>query len=316
MGRRDTAAGSIGRLTWRQSIKTYNVLYLLLIPGIVYYVVFRYLPMVGIAIAFQKYAPFSGVKGIFTSQWIGLYWFNKFFKSVYAWQLIRNSLVISLKKLVWGFPAPIILALLLNAVPSLRFKKTVQTISYLPHFLSMVVICSIVRTITSTDGGIINAIIKGLGAEPVFFIGSNKYFQGVLVVTDIWRLTGWSSIVYLAAITTIDPELYEAATVDGASWFRKIVHITLPSIAAIISLLLILRCGDLLNAGFEQIFLLYSSVVYETADIIDTYVYREGLNNLNYSYSTAVNVFKSVVALVLVLTSNYFAKKMGQESIW
>ena len=189
-------------------------------------------------------------------------------------------------------------------------------ISYLPHFLSAVVVASIVRTITATDGGLINLIIMKLGGQPIFFLGSNKYFQGTLVLTELWKTIGWNSIIYLAAMTGIDPSLYEAATVDGANWHHKIWHVTLPAIAPIISLMLILRCGELMNAGFEMTFNLYSSAVYETGDIIDTYVYREGLTNMNYSYSTAVNVFKSVVSLVLVLGSNFGAKAMGQEGIW
>lgn len=304
------------RLSWQRSFRKYWVLYLLLIPGVLWYVVFKYLPMIGIVIAFEKYTPFSGLDGIFNSKWVGLYWFEKFVNSVYAPRLIRNTLMISVKKLVVCFPAPIILAILLNAVSGRKFKKSIQTISYLPHFLSIVVVSSIVRMVTSTDGGLINSVIKFLGGQPISFLGSNQHFQGVLVLSDLWKTIGWNSIVYLAAMTGIDPELYEAANVDGANWFRKIVHITLPAIAPLISLMLILRCGELLNAGFEQCFLLYSEVVYETGDIIDTYVYREGLVSLNYSYSTAVNVFKSIVAMILVLGSNFVAKKMGQEGIW
>lgn len=311
-----SGAAAVSRLTWRRSFRKYWMLYCMLIPGVLWYLLFKYLPMGGIVIAFQKYPPFSGLQGIFNSKWVGLKNFEKFFKSVYAARLIRNSLVISLKKLVVCFPASIILAILLNAIPGVRYKKTIQTVSYLPHFLSTVVVCSIVRTVTSTDGGIINVIIKAFGGEPIFFIGSNDYFQSVLVVTELWKTIGWNSIVYLAAMTGIDPELYEAATVDGADWYHKIFHVTLPAIAPIVSLMFILRCGELLNAGFEQVFLLYSPSVYQTADIIDTYVYREGLVNLNYSYSTAVNLFKSVVAMVLVLGSNFFAKKLGQEGIW
>lgn len=287
-----------------------------MIPGILWYVLFKYLPMFGIVIAFEKYGPFTGIQGMFTSKWVGWYWFRKFFKSAYAGRLIRNSLVISLKKLIVCFPSSIILAILLNAIPGTKYKKSIQTISYLPHFLSTVVICSIVRTVTSSDGGIINMIIMAFGGKPIFFLGSNTYFQGVLVVTELWKTIGWNSIIYLAAMTGIDPELYEAATVDGANWHHKIWHITLPAIAPIVSLMLILRCGELMNAGFEMTFNLYSSSVYETGDIIDTYVYREGITNMNYSYSTAVNVFKSVVSLVLVLGSNFASKAMGQEGIW
>ena len=304
------------KLTWKKSFKKYAWLYVLLIPGVLWYIIFKYLPMFGIVIAFEKYGPFTGIKGMFTAKWVGWYWFRKFFKSIYAKRLITNSLVISLKKLIVCFPSSILLAILLNAIPGRTFKKSIQTISYLPHFLSAVVVASIVRTITSTDGGLINLVIRALGGEPVFFLGSNKYFQGVLVVTELWKTIGWNSIIYLAAMTGIDPALYEAATVDGANWHHKIWHITIPAIAPIISLMLILRCGELMNAGFEMTFNLYSAAVYETGDIIDTYVYREGLTNMNYSSATAVNVFKSVVSLVLVLGSNFIAKRMGQEGIW
>ena len=303
-------------LSVRRSFKKYMLLYLMAFLPMVWYIIFKYLPMFGIVIAFQKYSPFSGVSGIFHSNWVGLYWFRRFFKSIYASRLIGNSLVISLKKLVVCFPSSIILAVLLNSIPGKMFKKTIQTISYLPHFLSAVVVCSIVRTVTTTDGGLINQVIKLFGGQPIAFLGSNKYFQGVLVLTDLWKTIGWNSIIYLAAMTGIDPELYEAATVDGANWHHKIWHVTLPAIAPIISLMFILRCGELLNAGFETTFLLYSEPVYQTGDIIDTYVYREGLVSLNYSYSTAVNVFKSVVALVMVLGSNFIAKRLGQEGIW
>lgn len=307
---------AIGRLTWKQSFTRYWLLYLMLIVPVCYYIIFKYLPMVGVLIAFKKYQPFSGIPGIFTSKWVGLYWFEKFFKSKYAVTLITNSLVISVKKLIVCFPAAIVLAVMLNSVNNLRFKKVVQTISYLPHFLSIVVVCSIVRSVTSIDGGIVNGVIKMLGGEPIVFLGSNDHFQGTLVVSDLWRTIGWNSIVYLAAMSSIDPSLYEAATMDGAEWYHRIWHVTLPAIAPIISLMFILRCGELLNAGFEQIFNLYSSNVYETGDIIDTFVYREGLKNLNYSYSTAVNLFKSVIAMILVLGSNFFSKKLGQEGIW
>ena len=304
------------KLTWRQSFKQYWLLYLMLLVPVAYYVVFKYLPMVGITIAFKNYKPFDGIKGIFSSPWVGLKWFEKFFKSKYAYRIIRNSFVISFKKLIVCFPASILLAVMLNGVNNLRFKKTIQTVSYLPHFLSAVVVCSIVRSITSVDGGIVNAIVKAFGGKPIVFVGDNKYFQPLLVVTDLWKGIGWNSIVYLAAMTNIDPSLHEAATVDGAEWYHRIWHVTLPAIAPIISMMFILRCGELLNAGFETIFNLYSSNVYETGDIIDTYVYREGLKNMNYSYSTAVNLFKSVLAMVMVLGSNWVSKKLGQEGIW
>ena len=308
-----------GQLTLQRSFKLYKVLYLMMIPGILFYILFKYVPMVGLLIAFEDYQPFSGFSGIFsglTEHWVGLKWFKRFLSSIYAERLIGNSFTISFKKLLFGFPTPIMLAILLSSLTHKRYTKFVQTVSYLPHFLSTVIICSIVRTVTSTDGGLINMIIKAFGGTPIFFIGRNDTFQGTLVATTVWSTIGWNSIIYLAAITGIDPALYEAATVDGADWHQKIWHVTLPALAPIISLMLILRCGDLLDAGFDQILQLYSSMVYKKGDIIDTYVYREGLLNLKYSYSTAVNMFKSVLALVLVLSSNFAAKKMGQEGIW
>lgn len=306
----------LDRWTWRDSFKKYWVLYLMLIPGVVYFILMKYVPMVGVLIAFQDYKPLSGWHGIFNSNWVGLKWFTRFFNSKYAPRIIGNSLIISFYKLLFGFPAPIALAILLNELPFKRFKKGVQTISYLPHFLSMVIVCSLVRTLTSVDGGLINAVIKYFGGEPIYFLGSKQYFRGILVVSSIWQSIGWGSIIYLAAMSGIDPQLYEAATVDGANWYHRIWHITLPTILPIVSLMLILRTGELLDAGFEQVYLLYSPVVYEVADIIDTYVYRSGLEDLNYSSATAVSVFKSVVAMALVLSTNFVTKKMGQEGIW
>lgn len=314
--RKKDARLSIRPLSLRTSVRRYWLLYLLMIPGILYFLVFKYIPMAGILMGFKQYSPFSGFEGVFTSDWAGLHWFKRFLSSVYAGRVIRNSLVISLKKLVVCFPAAVILALMLDSVRNLRFKRTIQTISYLPHFLSMVVVASIVRALVSVDGGLINAVLKLFGRAPVVFLGSKQHFHGILVLSDLWRTVGWSSIVYLAAISAIDPELYEAAKVDGASWYQQIWHVTLPGIAPIVSLMLILRSGDLLDAGFEQIFLLYSPTVYEVADIIDTYVYREGLLNLNYAYATAVNVFKSLIALLMVLSTNWLAKRLGHEGVW
>lgn len=304
------------RWTWKKSIRKYWVLYLLLIPGVVYFLVMKYVPMAGVLIAFEDYKPFSGWEGIFSSKWVGFKWFERFFASKYAWRIIRNSFLISFYKLLWGFPAPILLALLLNEIPREKYKRTIQTVSYLPHFLSTVIVCSLVRTITSIDGGLVNALIQGLGAEPVFFLGSNQHFRSVLVISTIWKEIGWGSIIYLAAMTNVDPQLYEACVVDGGTLRHRIWHVTIPAIAPIVSLMLILRTGELLEAGFEQIFLLYSPSVYEVSDIIDTYVYRDGLQNLNYASATAVSVFKSVVAMVLVLSTNMISRKMGQEGIW
>lgn len=294
----------------------YKLYYMLILPGILYYLVFHYIPMFGIIIAFKDVSPFEGIQGIINGEWVGLKHFMRFFKSIYFWSIIRNTLTISLYKLAFGFPAPIILALLLNEVKNKHFKKTVQTISYLPHFISMVVVAGLLTNVLSTQNGIINEVIKFFGKEPIFFLGDSKYFRSVLVTSGIWQGVGWGSIIYLAAITGIDMELYEACLMDGGNRWKQTWHITLPGIRNIIVLMLILAIGGLLNAGFEQILLLYSPSVYDVSDIIDTYVYREGLINANYSFSTAIGLLKSVIAMILIMGSNYIAKKFELEGIW
>lgn len=291
-------------------------IYMLIAPGILYYIVFKYIPMFGVIIAFKDYEPFLGVEGIFTSPWVGLTHIRNFLSSYYSLQVLRNTFVISLLRIVWGFPAPIILALMLNEVRNSKFKRVVQTISYLPYFLSVVIVCGIVRSVTSTDGGLINLIITAFGGEPIYLLGSTKYFRTILVSSGIWQGVGWGSIIYLAAMVGIDPEQYEAAIVDGASLFRRMWHITLPGILPVVSIQLILTMGSLLNAGFDQIFLLYSPVVYSVADVTSTFVYREALIQQRFSYGAAVDLFTSLVGMALVLTSNAIAKRMGQEGIW
>lgn len=290
--------------------------YLLLLPGLLYLIIFHYIPMFGIIISFKEYQPFMGVEGIFTSEWVGLKHFQKFFNSYYFWDILGNTLAISLLKFIFGFPAPIIFALLLNEVRNKKFMKTVQTISYLPHFLSWVVVSGLLVTLLSTDNGLINIIREAMGKESIMFLGDPKYFRQVLVISDIWKGIGWGSIVYLAAISGVDQEMYEAAYIDGANRWRRIWHITLPSISHIVVIMLIFSVGGLLNAGFEQIFLLYSPAVYSVANIIDTFVYREGLQSNNYSYATAVGLFKSLVSMFLLLLTNFIAKRLDQEGIW
>lgn len=293
-----------------------RLLYALLLPGVLYFIIFKYLPMMGIIIAFENFKPYWGLEGLFTSEFVGLHWFKRFFNSVYSGRLIWNTLVISLLKLIFGFPAPIILALLLNDVRNRHFKKAVQSISYIPYFLSWVIVAGLVQQLTSTDGGIVNMIVNLFGGEKTYFLGSTKYFRSILVISAIWRNVGWDSIIYLAAITGIDPELYDASKVDGAGMLRRMWNITIPTIMPIISIMLILRTGRLLNAGFEQTLMLLTPSVYSVGDIIDTFVYREGIMHMNYSYTMAVSLFKSVIAFLLVLTTNKAAKKMGQEGIW
>ncbi|WNQ14350.1 ABC transporter permease subunit [Paenibacillus aurantius] len=304
-----------GRRLWT-AVKVHRFYYYLILPGILYFVIFDYIPMFGVIIAFKDISPFEGVDAIFTSDWVGFKHFSKFIHSYYFWNVMRNTLLLSCYKLFFGFPASLLLALLLNELRSAVYKRVVQTISYLPHFISTVVVAGLAMMILSTDGGLINAAVVFLGGEPVHFLGSPGYFRSILVIAHVWQSIGWGSILYLAAMTGIDPGLYEAARMDGASRLRQAWHITLPGIAPVIVILLILSIGGLLNAGFEQVLLLYSPSVYEVADIIDTYVYREGLTKLNYSFATAVGLFKNIIAMLLILGSNYIAKKMNHTGIW
>lgn len=298
------------------AIKKNRFFYLLIIPGFLYFVIFHYLPMFGIIISFKDVSPFGGIQGIFDSEWVGLKHFKRFFDSYYFWNVLGNTVIISFYKLIFGFPAPIIFALMLNEVTRTYFKRIVQTISYLPHFISLVVLSGLVMHLTSIDGGLINQLVMLFGGDPIFFLGDVKYFRGVLVVSDIWKGVGFGSILYLASITTIDPQLYEAAKIDGANKWRQLWHITLPGMSFVIVVLFIFAIGDLLNAGFEQILLLYSPAVYQVADIIDTYVYREGLIALQYSFATAVGLFKSIIAVFLLVGANYLARRINGQGLW
>lgn len=297
-------------------LKRDRFIYMLLLPGILYYLIFHYLPMLGIVIAFKDYKPYFGLEGIFTSPWVGLKHFKKFFGSAYCGRLIRNTLLLSIYHLIWGFPVPIILALFINELRGRIFKRTVQTISYLPHFLSTVIVCGIIRSLVSVDGGLINVIIKAFGGEPISFLSYPQYFRTIYTASGIWSSMGWSSIVYIAAMAGIDQELYDAAKVDGAGVLKRMWHITIPCIMPTICLKLILQIGDLLSVGSGKILLLYNPQIYSTADVISTYVYREGIGNMNFSYATAVGLFNSIVGIILVVSANTIVKKLGQEGIW
>ena len=307
--------GTLRRGFFRNMYK-YRMFYLLALPGLLYLLVFHYGPMVGILMAFKEFKPMQGFMGIFTGKFVGVKYFRQFFSSAYAGRVIGNTVWIFALRLVWGFPAPILLAILLNEVRCLPFKKTVQTISYFPHFVSYVVVLAIARRIFNADGGFINTVREALGKPAIPFLSDSRYFRAILVGTAIWKGIGWSSIIYLAAMTGIDTQLYEAAEMDGAGYVRRIWHVTLPGIAPVIAIQLILRMGTVMSAGFDQVLLFYSSATYDVADIIDTYVYRMGLGSMKYSFATAVGLFKSVVGLIFVLGSNYFARLIGQEGIW
>jgi putative aldouronate transport system permease protein len=288
-------------------------LYLIMVPGLLFFLIFKYLPMWGTIISFQDYNPFSGIWG---SPWVGWAHFERMFNSPEFYQVFVNTLLISLYKLVWGFPAPIVLALMLNEVRNMMFKKSIQTIVYLPHFLSWVIVGGILFNILSPSTGIVNEFVQLLGFKPIMFLGSEEWFRSILVISDIWKTAGWGTIIYLAALAGINPELYEAATVDGASRWKQLWHITLPSLMPTISILFLLNLSSVLDVGFEQILILYNPLVYSVGDVIETYVYRVGISQGEFSYTTAVGLFKSVIALVLVSFANWFSKKVGQEGLW
>ncbi len=294
----------------------YKFFNLLVLPGVIYFFLFHYVPIYGLTIAFKDYHGMGGVMGVLTAPWVGFKHFANLFSSHYFWRLLRNTLLISSYRLLWGFPAPIILALLLNEVTTTAFKRTVQTITYLPHFISWVVIAGLAIMLLSPTMGPINALLKQLGIKQITFLADTRYFRSVLVTSSIWRGIGWGSIVYLAAISNISQEQYESAYIDGASRFQRAIHITLPSIRSIIVIFLILRIGEIINENFQQIFNLYNPAVYEVADVFETYIYRRGILQADFSYTTAIGFFKSFTSLLLVYSVNRIVKWMGSEGLW
>ena len=303
---------SVKRGSLRREALKYKHIYIILIPAILYYVLFQYAPMGGLAIAFQK---FSLTKGILGSRWVGLSNFTSFLNDVYFWRLLRNTLMINFWGLVFGFPAPIIFALLLNEIKKDRFKKSVQTITYIPHFLSVVVVSSLVLTFVSSQG-ILNSLIRLFGGDTVYFMNEPKYFYRIYVISDIWQELGWNSILYVAAISGIDQELYEAATIDGAGRWRQLWNVTLPGIMGTIMIVLIMRMGRMLTIGYDKIILLYNPAIYERADVISTYVYRRGLLDGDYGYSAAVGLFNSVFNFIFLMTANFLSKKATGSGLW
>ena len=310
-----TAPKKSGFLSDFARYKKYPALCVMLLPVIVYFVVFKYVPMAGIVMAFKDYK--LGL-GIWRSPWNGLENFEKAFSTITFVRSMKNTLVISLLKMAVGFPAPICFALLLNEVRSSGYKRVVQTISYLPHFLSWVVMAGILSQLLSPNNGAVNYILtRFFGLEkPIYFLGDNDYFRGTLVVSDVWKGVGWGSILYLATISSIDPTLYEAAICDGAGRLQRMWYITLPCILPTITIMLILNCGSIMDAGFDQVLNLYNAAVYKTGDIIDTYVYRYGLGKMQYSLGTAVGLFKNLIGFALVVGTNFIAKKISGDGIW
>ena len=284
----------------------------MLIPVILYYVIFKYASMFGNIMAFQD---FRIARGFWKSNWVGLKHFKTFFEDIYFWRLVRNTMVISASTLLFNFPMAVIFALLLNEVRNLKFKKLVQTVTYMPHFISTVVICSMIISYI-TPSGLINSIITVLGFEKVPFLTNPKYFVGVYVVSHIWQNMGWSSIIYISALSGIDAELYEAAAVDGAGRWKQTLHITIPGILPTMSIMLIMSVGSIMSVGYEKILLLYTPAIYETADVISTYVYRQGIMGGSYSYSAAIGMFNSIVNFSLLTFANWFSKKVQGSGLF
>lgn len=277
-----------------------------------YFAVFKYGPMFGLMIAFKDYNVFQGV---LRSEWVGLRYFEEFIFDLYFWKLVRNTLAINVYMLLFYFPTPIILALLLNEVRRSLFRRFVQSVSYLPHFLSTVVVCGMIVNFLASDG-LVNRIVVFFGREPIPFLLLSDWFRSIYVASEIWQKIGWGSIIYLAALAGVDPHLYEAARMDGANRWKQAWHVTLPGIAPVISILFLLTLGDIMSIGFEKILLLYTGPTYETADVISTYVYRRGLLGSDFSYGTAVGMFQSVIALTLIVMANKAARRFGAASLW
>ena len=301
----------------RQIIKHRNLL-LMLMPAFMTFLVFRYFAMFGVTLAFVDFRAKIGSRfltNIINSPYVGLKHFSSFFSSLVGVQVLRNTILISLYKILFGFPAPILLAILLNELRNRRFKRIIQTITYLPHFISWVVLGGMFRMLLSPDFGVLVPVFRALKHPVINFLGDSSYFRSLLVVSDIWVGVGWGSIIYLAALTSIDPQLYEAAVIDGANRFQRVWRITLPCLFPTIAIMLILRTGTLMNAGFDQVFNLYNSAVRSVSEILDTYVYQKGIIESKFSFSTAIGLFKSVIGLAMVLTTNKIAKAMGQEGI-
>lgn len=294
-------------------LKKYWPFYVMLLPALVWMAMFRYAPMYGVQIAFKEMRVFNTISD---APWVGMGNFTKYLNSRFFLRTFGNTLIISFMRLTLEAPIPIILALLLNEVRIVKFKKTVQTISYLPYFLSWVVVGSFAIIFMAEGDGVLNNFIESLGFTAIPFLTSEKLFRWTLIGTDLWKSAGWGTILYLAALAGLDKNLYEAAYIDGANRWQQTWHITLPGIKSTIVVLFILKIGGLMNAGFEQIFIMYKPGVYAVADIIDTYVYREGIQNGNYGYTTAVGLFKAIINVILLLSANYGAKKLGEKGIW
>ena len=297
-----------------RDLRRNRIIYAMGFLCLAYYIIFCYLPMGGIVIAFKN---FRAARGIFGSAWADPWYkyFDQFFGSYYFWRLLRNTLLINFYDLLFGFPAPILLALLLNELRSNRYKRVVQTVTYMPHFISQVVVCGIILDFFSSNG-LVNQIIQLLGGQMTIFMQDPKYFRGIYVGSNIWQEVGYSSIIYLSALSAVDMELYDAAAIDGCNRFKRVLHVTLPGIMPTIVIMLILRMGSMMSLGFEKIILLYNESIYETSDVIASFVYRYGMQKGNYSYATAVGLFNSLFNFLLLILVNGISRKVNETSLW
>lgn len=294
-------------------IKRDKYLLIMFLPIFIYYFIFCYVPMPGIVIAFKDFTPGSG---IFGGEWVGMKWFIQFFKSAYFWRLLRNTFLLAFYPLVFGFPVPIIFALCVTELKHNKFKRFVQTVTYLPHFISTVVIAGIIINFLSPTDGIVNAVIEKLGMEKINFMMDPQWFRTIFTASGIWQSFGFSSIIYIAAIMGIDQEVYDSGKIDGVNKFQEVWHLTLPCIKPTIIILLILSLGGIMSVGFEKVYLLYNGSTYETADVISTYVYRQGIVSQNFSFGTAVGLFNSLISFVIVYLANWLSRRVNDMSLW
>ncbi len=296
------------------NLNKYKAFYLLMLPGILYYIIFKYVPMYGVIIAFQN---FSIGRGMMGSKFVGLKHFIEFFVNTPdTWKLIRNTVMLNVYDLLFRFPAPILLALLFHEIRNKRFKRFVQSVSYMPHFLSTVVIAGIMVTFLSQQTGIVNHLLRWFGIEPILFLGLPEWFRSIYVGSEIWQTVGWGTILYLAAIAGVDPTLYEAAKMDGANRFQQMRHVTLVGMFPVMIVLFVLTLGHFMETGFQKIILLYNPMTYDTADVLNTYIYRRGILSADFSFATAVGLFQAAIGFILVVMANRVVKKYSDTSLW
>lgn len=308
--------GTSKKEPWSKRLKRDKYLLVMMIPVIIYFAVFCYFPMTGLWMAFTQYKIGSGLPGLYFSEFVGFKWFQQFFGSVYLWRLVRNTFLLSFFSLIFGFPIPILFAVAVTQLKGKKLQKTIQVSTYLPYFISTVVVCGMINNFLSPSSGIINQLLNKIGIESINFMSLPQWFRPIYVISGSWQTFGFNSIIFVAAIMGISPDLYEAMKVDGANKRQVIWHLVLPSIKPTIILLLIMTLGSMMSVGFEKVYLLYNTAVYETADVIQTYVYRQGIQSNNYSYAAAVGLFNSIINFTIVVCANRLSRKVTDTAIW